>query len=125
MPSTQSGIVSRCLLVSTHLRTQQQTKTGLTFTLMHCQDNTSTSNHRATPEMETQLRDRDENLHTSSRQNALDEELKRLRAEIAAPRKPALPTRYHDYSEAQTRDIFYRLLLKEAGWRSDQPRSRV
>jgi len=26
------------------------------------------------------------------------------------------PTRYHDYSEAETRDYFIDLLLKEAGW---------
>ena len=30
----------------------------------------------------------------------------------------------HDYSEAETRDYFIDLLLKEAGWPLDQPRDR-
>jgi len=30
----------------------------------------------------------------------------------------------HDYSEAETRDAFIDLLLKEAGWQLDQPRDR-
>jgi type I restriction enzyme R subunit len=62
------------------------------------------------------------NLHTSSRQDALDEELKRLRAEIAAAKKASTTQPdTHDYSEAQTRDIFIDLLLKEAGWALDHP----
>lgn len=55
----------------------------------------------------------------------LDEELKRLRAEIAvvkAANSAILDT--HDYSEAETRDYFIDLLLKEAGWALDQPRDR-
>ena len=56
----------------------------------------------------------------------LDEELKRLRAEIAAVKKAnsaILDT--HDYSEAETRDYFIvDLLLKEAGWPLDQERDR-
>lgn len=56
---------------------------------------------------------------------ALDEELKRLRDEIAAIKKAnqAQPDA-HDYSEAQTRDLFIDLLLKEAGWPLDQARDR-
>lgn len=56
---------------------------------------------------------------------ALDEELARLRAEIAEAkqRNAATPDR-HDYSEAQTRDYFIDLLLKEAGWALDQPQDR-
>ncbi len=76
--------------------------------------------------LETQLRERDEKLSTLlADKNALDEELKRLRAEIAQAKKASttqLDT--HDYSEAQTRDIFIDLLLKEAGWALDQPRDR-
>ena len=30
----------------------------------------------------------------------------------------------HDYSEAETRDYFIDLLLKEAGWALDQPQDR-
>ncbi|WP_020177428.1 DEAD/DEAH box helicase family protein [Methylopila sp. M107] len=52
----------------------------------------------------------------------LDEELTRLRAEVAAARKAnaAVPDA-HDYKEAETRDRFIDLLLKEAGWKLDRP----
>ena len=55
------------------------------------------------------------------RQN-LDEELKKLRAEVAEARKAAeaRPDR-HDYNEAETRDRFIDLLLREAGWPLDKP----
>jgi type I restriction enzyme R subunit len=56
---------------------------------------------------------------------ALDEELQRLRAEVAAAKaaNEAAPDT-HDYNEAETRDAFIDLLLKEAGWSLDQPRDR-
>lgn len=52
----------------------------------------------------------------------LDEELKNIRAEVAAARKAAeaRPDR-HDYNEAETRDRFIDLLLREAGWALDKP----
>ncbi|MBB3974113.1 DEAD/DEAH box helicase family protein [Hansschlegelia beijingensis] len=52
----------------------------------------------------------------------LDEELTRLRAEVAAARKAnaAVPDA-HDYKEAETRDRFIDLLLREAGWMLDRP----
>jgi len=52
----------------------------------------------------------------------LDEELKKLRAEVAVARKAAdaRPDR-HDYDEAETRDRFIDLLLREAGWALDGP----
>jgi type I restriction enzyme, R subunit len=52
----------------------------------------------------------------------LDEELKRLRAEVAAARRAnqAVPDT-HDYNEAETRDRFIDLLLKESGWALDRP----
>ena len=55
----------------------------------------------------------------------LDEELKKLRAEVAAARKAAeaRPDR-HDYNEAETRDRFIDLLLLEAGWPLDKPDDR-
>ena len=55
----------------------------------------------------------------------LDAELERLRAEIAAIKKQneATPDK-HDYSEAETRDYFIDLLLKEAGWPLDKPQDR-
>ena len=54
---------------------------------------------------------------------ALDAELEKLRAEIAAIKEAnkAVPDN-HDYNEAQTRDFFIDLLLKEAGWPLDQKR---
>ena len=56
---------------------------------------------------------------------ALDAELQRLRAEIAEIKKrnEATPDQ-HNYSEAETRDFFIDLLLKEAGWPLDQERDR-
>lgn len=55
----------------------------------------------------------------------LDVELKRLRKEVAAAKKAneATPDA-HDYSEAQTRDLFIDLLLREAGWPLDRPEDR-
>jgi type I restriction enzyme R subunit len=56
---------------------------------------------------------------------ALEDELARLRAEVAAARKAnqAVPDP-HDYDEAATRDAFIDLLLAEAGWTLDAPRDR-
>lgn len=56
---------------------------------------------------------------------ALDAEIKRLQAEIAAVKQAnqAAPDT-HDYNEAETRDAFIDLLLSEAGWPLDQPRDR-
>ncbi len=55
----------------------------------------------------------------------LAEELKRLRVEVAAAKQVAAaqPDR-HDYSEAETRDYFIDLLLKEAGLSAHAVRSR-
>jgi type I restriction enzyme R subunit len=80
----------------------------------------------ALQKLQTDLRDRDEKLATLlADRTALDDELKRLRAEVAAAKKAAAAQPdTHDYSEAQTRDYFIDLLLKEAGWPLDQPRDR-
>src|SRR5689334_17094694 len=58
--------------------------------------------------LEASLRERDEKLAAVlSDRNALDEELKRLRAEVASAKKAAAAQHdTHDYSEAQTRDYF-------------------
>jgi type I restriction enzyme R subunit len=76
--------------------------------------------------LETALRERDEKLAALlSDRTALDEELKRLRVEVAeAKRVAAEQPDTHDYSEAETRDYFIDLLLKEAGWPLDQARDR-
>ncbi|MEU4378214.1 type I restriction-modification enzyme R subunit C-terminal domain-containing protein [Micromonospora echinofusca] len=56
---------------------------------------------------------------------SLDAELAKLRAQVAAAKaaNEARPDD-HDYDEAQTRDLFVDVLLKEAGWALDQPRDR-
>ncbi len=76
--------------------------------------------------LEARLRERDENLAALlADKTALDEELQRLRAEVAAAKKAAAAQPdTHDYSEAETRDYFIDLLLKEAGWPLDQRRDR-
>ena len=76
--------------------------------------------------LEAGLRERDEKLSALlADKSALDEELKRLRAEVAEAKKAsAAQPDTHDYSEAETRDYFIDLLLKEAGWPLDQPRDR-
>jgi type I restriction enzyme R subunit len=76
--------------------------------------------------LEIGLRERDEKLVTLlADKSTLDEELKRLRAEVAAAKQAATAQPdTHDYSEAETRDYFIDLLLKEAGWPLDQPRDR-
>jgi type I restriction enzyme R subunit len=52
----------------------------------------------------------------------IDDELKLLRAAVAAARKAA-ETRpdTHNYNEAETRDRYIDLLLREAGWALDRP----
>jgi type I restriction enzyme R subunit len=77
-------------------------------------------------QLEAGLRERDEKLAALlANKSALDEELTRLRAEVAAARQSAAAQPdAHDYSEAETRDYFIDLLLKEAGWPLDQPRDR-
>ncbi|MDX0491532.1 DUF4145 domain-containing protein [Sinorhizobium medicae] len=76
--------------------------------------------------MKSEMEVKDQAFETMLRDKAdLDAELKRLRAEVAAARREneARPD-YHDYSEAQTRDLYIDLLLKEAGWKLDSSRDR-
>ena len=72
--------------------------------------------------LEASLREKDEKLsELLADKSALDEELKRLRAEVAREKEAASSQPdTHDYSEDQTRDYFIDLLLKEAGWALDQ-----
>ena len=73
-----------------------------------------------------ELRARDEKLsELLAKGAAQDEELQRLRAEVAAAKKAHAATPdTHDYSESATRDLFIDVLLKEAGWALEQPRDR-
>jgi type I restriction enzyme R subunit len=77
-------------------------------------------------QLEAALRERDEKLvAVLSDRTALDKELKRLRIEVAEAKKAAAAQPdAHDYSEAETRDYFIDLLLKEAGWALEQKRDR-
>jgi type I restriction enzyme R subunit len=71
--------------------------------------------------LEAELQARDEKLSVLlSTKAALDDELQKLREEVAAAKKAntAQPDT-HDYCEADTRDKFIDLLLKEAGWQLD------
>jgi type I restriction enzyme R subunit len=76
--------------------------------------------------LEAALQEKDEKLAALlSDKTSLDEQLKRLRAEVAkAKREAAAQPDEHDYSETQTRDYFIDLLLKEAGWPLDKPSDR-
>ena len=76
--------------------------------------------------LEAELHERDEKLTALlADKSLLDEELKRLRAEVAAIRKAGLAQPdAHDYSEAETRDHFIDLLLREAGWTLASPQDR-
>ena len=75
---------------------------------------------------EEDLRGRDEKLLKAlADKSALDEELRRLRAEIAeVKRGNSDRPDTHDYSEEETRDYFIDGLLREAGWILDQERDR-
>ena len=73
-----------------------------------------------------QLAERDARLSALlADHDALDSELKRLREELAQVKADSegRPDQ-HDYSEAETRDYFIDLLLKEAGWPLDRKEDR-
>jgi len=76
--------------------------------------------------LEASLREKDEKLsELLADKFTLDEELKRLRAEVAKAKEAAsLQPDTHNYSENQTRDYFIDLLLKEAGWALAQAQDR-
>lgn len=76
--------------------------------------------------LEAQLAEKDEKLSIvlADKEN-LDAEIKRLRKEVAEAKKAAVKVPDdHNYNEAETRDYFIDLLLKEAGWSLDQKRDR-
>ena len=77
-------------------------------------------------QLDSQLGERDEKLsQLLSGKKALDDELQRLRIEVAAAKQQnAARPDDHDYSEAATRDYFIDLLLKEAGWALADPQDR-
>jgi type I restriction enzyme R subunit len=64
-------------------------------------------------------------LRTEKSAAELDGQIRQLKAEIAAAKRQnaAVPDG-HDYSEAETRDYFIDLLLREAGWPLDRKEDR-
>jgi type I restriction enzyme R subunit len=76
--------------------------------------------------LERDVRERDDELAALlAGKTALDAEIERRRAEVAeAKRQNAARPDEHDDSEAQTRDYFVDLLLKDAGWALDKPEDR-
>lgn len=76
--------------------------------------------------LEQQLVAKDAELAELSDHNAaLDAELQQLRAQIAqAKAVNAAQSDTHDYTEAETRDYFIDLLLREAGWTLTLPQTR-
>jgi len=80
----------------------------------------------ALQKMAQDLAERDATLAAAQQKTAaLDEELARLRAEVAAA-KAVNETQpdAHDYNEEQTRDLYIDLLLREAGWTLSEARDR-
>jgi type I restriction enzyme, R subunit len=77
-------------------------------------------------DLEQRLTAKDNQLaEESAKYIALDAELERLRAEIAkAKRENERVPDTHNYDEAQTRDAFIDLLLREAGWPLDNKDDR-
>lgn len=77
-------------------------------------------------ELESVLAQRDGSLATLLlEKGTLDEEITRLRAEVARAKAEATgKPDTHDYSEAETRDKFIDLLLHEAGWPLTDERDR-
>jgi len=75
--------------------------------------------------LEQELHERDGKLSALlTDKAALDAELQALRAQVAAAKQANAATPdTHDYSEAQTRDYFIDLLLKEAGWALEPARN--
>lgn len=76
--------------------------------------------------LESQLAEKDEKLTVVlADKEKLSEEIKRLRKDVAEAKKAAAKVPDdHDYSEAQTRDYFIDLLLKESGWPLAEKRDR-
>ena len=121
--------VPRLLLARPHLRARGPAGAGPALRRRRAAEDRRRSPQQTAEQLqqlEAALRERDEKLAALlADKAALDEELKRLRAEVAEAKKAAAAQPdTHDYSEAETRDYFIDLLLKEAGWPLDQARDR-
>lgn len=76
--------------------------------------------------LEDRLREKDEKLcEVLADKEKLDAEIQRLSKEVAEAKKVAeKQPDSHDYNEAETRDYFIDLLMKEAGWPLAEERER-
>jgi type I restriction enzyme, R subunit len=101
---------------------------GLAFdqSLLSTTPPASTKSAEELRRLEEELQAHDERLtEVLSERASLDNELDRLRAEVAAARAANEVVRdQHDYSEELTREYFIDLLLKEAGWTLEDGRDR-
>lgn len=77
-------------------------------------------------QLEDRLREKDEKLsEVLADKEKLDAEIQRLSKEVAEAKKVAeKQPDSHDYNEAETRDYFIDLLMKEAGWPLAEERER-
>ncbi len=110
---------------------KQKPPAGLTF-----DPRTLTKPRPPQPTTTSQIQELQEELEQSKRvrerferelldKAKIEAELEQLRAEVTeAKAQAAVTPDTHDYSEAETRDFFIDLLLREAGWALDQPRDR-
>ena len=72
--------------------------------------------------IEAEENERQARFASESEKVQLEEEIKRLQAEITAVKSEAARAKdEHDYDEAATRDLFIDLLLREAGWHFTKP----
>ena len=126
-----AGAVPRLLLARAHLRARREARRRACLRRRQRCRTAGAASPKQTVDQLQQLEarapraGREARRRCSPTRTTLDEELKRLRAEVAAAKKAnAAQPDTHDYSEAETRDYFIDLLLKEAGWPLDQPRDR-
>ncbi len=114
-------------LARTYARVEQPAP-GMTFDVTALPSTTFAALQTAEQlqEIGKQLQERDEKLVALLADKAsLDDQLQKLRTQVAAAKQAAsAQPDTHDYSEAETRDYFIDLLLKEAGWPLDQVRDR-
>jgi type I restriction enzyme R subunit len=106
----------------------QRPAAGIAFDQAELPTSTVDTRHTAQQlqALQSQLHQKDESVaKLLADRSALDDELKRLRAQVAQAKKQveARPDA-HDYSETETRNYFIDLLLREAGWTLDQPRDK-
>lgn len=113
----------------TYTRLDAAQFTGIAFDLNRIPSSTPVASPQTAEQLRTlgaRLQERDKQLADAARTiTDTDAEIKTLRREIAeAKKRNQLIPDTHDYSEAETRDYFIDLMLREAGWALDKPEDR-